>query len=150
LVNLHIYEPDPSQFTPTITFAFEDDDDIFLAWVGTTDEDTGQISIRFVEQINLGEWSDQQVLWDSIDNPLSPPSDFPGDAQFMGVAFDPATGRLATELGLFQNFGFLGIGEWCGVLYYLDSNPGSCQIVVGPGTRPMMPQFYKRGTAHGA
>jgi hypothetical protein len=116
LVDLALTNGDPGPFSE-VNFTFENDNDIFISWATEIDSMTGQVQILYARQQSLGAWGPAIVLWDSLADPLSPPSAFPGDVDFLGTAVDATSSQLGSVLALYQDFPI--IGGFCGVLYYL-------------------------------
>lgn len=93
-----------------------------------------------------GSWAGPATYYDSTINPPpgpvyhnSPDGPTP-PAELNSLSFAFIDGAMVTTVGM--------LSDWCGVIFYL-SMPPDCQIVVTSGTQ-LMPQFYKRGSAHGA
>ncbi len=122
LVDLALTTGDPGP-NSEVNITFENDNDIFICWITEVDSFTGQMQLLYAEQLNLGAWSTANLMWDSLADPLTPPSGFPGDAEFLGTQIDPTSSKLGSILGLFQTFPV--IGGFCGVLYYLNNPLGA-------------------------
>ncbi len=104
-------------FVPIL--AIEDDDHIFLAWIAVIDNPTDELQVQYLEQVSLGGWGSTQVIWDTITQPLTPPSPFPHDAELQfQIGFND--NNISMTVALFQDFPV--IGGFCGTIYYLSQD----------------------------
>ncbi len=111
-VNPNIY----SNYRPV--FGIDTENDIFLTWINLIDSPSGELAVEYIRLQDLGTWGTLQTFWNTLSQPLTPPSPHPGDAELQ-VQGGFADGVLSIIVALFQDFPI--IGGFCGTIYYLDT-----------------------------
>ena len=121
-----------------VNLANKDDTDIFLVWNAAINDGIGDRQIQYTEQRNLTGWGPIKVIWDTLTQPLTPPSPQPGNEEIqIQVGF--SGGALNMTVALDQVFDV--IGEVGGAIFYLSTAtiPPTVTIATGPGGRRPQP-----------